>query len=337
MVPSSAGQPQRRWTDADGISPLQQAVTAALQDSPYTVIDTEGGFEVELPSDDEQWRGVMGRGWRHRELRWVVKERPGSYAVTDVTGYSQGSVGLLGLSGSFSKQVGRIPSFSRTNIWALTDDGAIERVAGFRFNTREVRDVIRLAARQLGLKERLPKSVKATIAGVAASILAAVCVGAWVVSHPGNHATSAATISGEATRAELIGAAHGIVTTSPLDNMNAGFAFRSCSSRGGYPYRGELRLHFDLPEGPQHVEALNAIVEQLRTTGWADGLPPGHRDRGYPLAPDEVATLHRGEIAAHVRRANPLNDGAGIELEGPCDVGSRTGLDYVWDVTADVR
>lgn len=340
MTAGNTGPPRRRWADADGISALQKAVITALQGSPYTVIDTEGGFEVQPESDyDERWRGAMSRGRRHSELRWVVKERPGSYAVTDVVSSLRWSAGLTGFDMSGYKQVGRDPSFSRTNIWALTDTGGIERVADFRFNSREGRDVIRLAARQLGLKERLPRSVQVTIAGVAAMILAAVGLFSWLKSHPGNHGPSPSAVTVNAARVQLVDAAHGVVTSTTLDNLNAGFAFRSCSSSGGFPYRGELTLHFDIPGGPQHVEALNTIVGQLITAGWTDGLPPGHRDRGDPLVPDEVATLHRGEIAAHVRRGNPVNHGPVIELEGPCGSMRATQRHpgYVWDVTEEVR
>jgi hypothetical protein len=137
MTAGNTGPPRRRWADADGISALQKAVITALQDSPYTVIDTEGGFEGQPESDyDERWRGAMSRGRRHSELRWVVKERPGSYAVTDVVSSLRWSAGLTGFDMSGYKQVGRVPSFSRTNIWALTDTGGIERVADFRFNSK---------------------------------------------------------------------------------------------------------------------------------------------------------------------------------------------------------
>jgi hypothetical protein len=57
---------------------------------------------------------------------------------------------------SASGQSGWIFSFSRLNIWAVGPDGRIRPVAPYRFNSREGRDVIRLAAKQLGLKEGLP-------------------------------------------------------------------------------------------------------------------------------------------------------------------------------------
>lgn len=51
-------------------------------------------------------------------------------------------------------------SFTREKIWALSDRGRIEPVVDYKFNSREGRDLIRLVARQLGLKERQPLSVK---------------------------------------------------------------------------------------------------------------------------------------------------------------------------------
>jgi hypothetical protein len=65
---------------------------------------------------------------------------------------------------SMQVQGGRVITFSRQKIWALSDRGRIEPVVDYRFNSREGRDLIRLVARRLGLKERQPLSLKLPLA-----------------------------------------------------------------------------------------------------------------------------------------------------------------------------
>ncbi|MDO3398820.1 hypothetical protein QWI29_02135 [Mycolicibacterium neoaurum] len=70
------------------------------------------------------------------------------------------------LAGTMEYQGGRILGFARQRIWALSDRGVIEPVVDYRLNAREGRDLIRLVATELVLRERLPMTLK----------LAAVCV-----------------------------------------------------------------------------------------------------------------------------------------------------------------
>lgn len=76
-----------------------------------------------------------------------------SYAPSFTDGWNWST---LSWDGQWSVQTGRILEFSRVNIWALTDCGQIEPAADYKFNAREGRDLIRLVAKQLGLKERFP-------------------------------------------------------------------------------------------------------------------------------------------------------------------------------------
>ena len=145
----------RRWTDGD-VSVLQQAVVHAAEGTPYEVFDTEKGFEVQLRLSDARWRDVFGTAGLRRTFCWKVREHRSYFTITDSDSSVRWRVGVPGLAVSMSKQSGRIFSLSRTKIWGLGPDGAIVPVADYRFNSREGRDLIRLAARQLGLTERLP-------------------------------------------------------------------------------------------------------------------------------------------------------------------------------------
>ena len=141
--------------DAEG-SALQRTVAQATEGTPYTVVRTNLGFNVELDLGDRQWVDVFGRAGLRRTYRWEVTEKKSKYTINDVGVAVRWSAGVPGIGMSASGQSGRIFSFSRQNIWAVGPDGGIRPVAEYRFNSREGRDVIRLAAKQLGLKEGLP-------------------------------------------------------------------------------------------------------------------------------------------------------------------------------------
>ena len=143
--------------DAEG-SALLRAVQQATVGTPYTVVPTNLGFNVELDLGERQWRDVFGRAGLRRSFRWEVTEKTAKskYTINDVGVAVRWSAGVPGIGMSASGQSGRIFSFSRQNIWAVGPDGGIRPVAEYRFNSREGRDVIRLAAKQLGLKEGLP-------------------------------------------------------------------------------------------------------------------------------------------------------------------------------------
>ena len=142
-------------SDHEG-SALQRAVEQATEGTPYTVVPTNLGFNVEVDVGERQWRDVFGRAGLRRTCRWEVTEKKSKYTINDVEVAVRWVAGVPGIGMSASGQAGRVFSFSRQNIWAAGLDGRIRPVAAYRFNSREGRDVIRLAAKQLGLKEGLP-------------------------------------------------------------------------------------------------------------------------------------------------------------------------------------
>ena len=171
----------RRWTDGD-VSALQQAVVHAAEGTPYEVFDTEKGFEVQLRLSDARWRDVFGAAGLRRTFCWTVREHRSYFTITDSDSSVRWRAGVPSLAVSMSKQSGRIFSLSRTKIWGLGPDGAIVPVADYRFNSREGRDLIRLAARQLGLTERLPWVLTgANIAIATAGIPALLFLPEWLM------------------------------------------------------------------------------------------------------------------------------------------------------------
>ena len=175
------------------------AVAAAAAGTPYTVVPNKHGFDVQLDTASAQWWALFARVKMRRSFRWRVRERKDGHTFTitdrrvdvdwrggvpslsDGSGFAGGwDWSTLSWSGNFRFQSGRIIEFSRQNIWALSDRGRVEQVVDYRFNAREGRDLIRLVAKQQGLKERLPLSLAAPLA---AALATPIGFGALYVGH----------------------------------------------------------------------------------------------------------------------------------------------------------
>ncbi|MEV0671248.1 hypothetical protein [Mycobacterium sp. NPDC050441] len=160
----------------------------AAADTPYTVVPTKRGFDVQLDTANGQWWELFARIKMRKSFRWRVAEKRGgnTFTITDrevsvdwragTPSISNGSqsfwdgvdLSTLSWNGSWKIRTGRIIGWSRQNIWAMSDRGRIERVVDYKFNAREGRDLIRMVAKQSGLKERQPLTVKMTWAMVSA-------------------------------------------------------------------------------------------------------------------------------------------------------------------------
>lgn len=138
------------------MSAFRDAVAAAAEGTPYTVIDTKRGFDVKLDIVNAQWWELYGRAGLDSSFRWRVREHDTYFTITERQIKMKWSAGVPRFAFSLDMQGGRIPSFSRQIIWALSDRGRIEPVVNYRFNSKEGRDLIRMVARQQGLKERWP-------------------------------------------------------------------------------------------------------------------------------------------------------------------------------------
>jgi len=162
------------------MSQFMDAVAAATAGTPYAVVPTKRGFDVQLDTASAQWWEMFARVKMSRSFRWRVRESADerSFTITDRQVDVEWRAGVpslhtgpslrdgwnwstLSWDGEFRIQTGRVIEFSRQNIWALSDRGRVEQVVDYRFNAREGRDLIRLVAKQQGLKERQPLTIKA--------------------------------------------------------------------------------------------------------------------------------------------------------------------------------
>ncbi|MBU9767025.1 hypothetical protein FR943_24710 [Mycobacterium sp. TNTM28] len=146
------------------MSAFRDAVAAATQGTPYCVVTTQKGFDVQLDIVNAQWWDLYNRAGLRKSFRWRVTERKSSFTITDRQINVAWRGGVPGFGATMEVQGGRIFSFSRQKIWAISDHGRVQPVVDYRFNSREGRDLIRLVARQQGLKERQPLILQLTAA-----------------------------------------------------------------------------------------------------------------------------------------------------------------------------
>ncbi|WP_441964545.1 hypothetical protein [Mycolicibacterium houstonense] len=151
------------------MSAFGDAVATAAEGTPYKVSPTQRGFDVELDIVNAQWWELFDRAGLRSSFRWRVREHASYYTITDRQVRMKWSAGIPRFAFSWEMQGGRIFAFTREKIWALSDRGRIEPVVNYRFNSREGRDLIRMVARQQGLKERQPWSVNLALGAMLAT------------------------------------------------------------------------------------------------------------------------------------------------------------------------
>lgn len=148
------------------MSEFRDAVARAVENTPYSVEDTKNGFTVALDVVDARWWALFSRQGLTSSFSWRVTERGSSFTIYDRKIRVEWMAGAPHLAGTLEYQGGRIVGFTREKIWALSDRGVVEPVVDYKFNSREGRDLIRLVAKELGLRERLPMTLKFTAACV---------------------------------------------------------------------------------------------------------------------------------------------------------------------------
>ena len=149
------------------------AVQRRTADTPYTVTPTDTGFDVGLDVVDARWFGLYGAAGLHRTFVHHVAVGAGYYRVTDDSRTMRWEAGVPRLSRATERFVGRKLQFGTAKIWAPGLDGRLEKVVDYTFSSEEGRGLITDAAREIGLTQRQPLSVRI---GTTVAIVAVVLV-----------------------------------------------------------------------------------------------------------------------------------------------------------------
>jgi hypothetical protein len=167
-----AGSPCRLAGVIDQLGPFRDAVTRTTDGTPYTVTARDDGFDVGLDIVDARWLGIYSTQGLKRAFLHRVAVDGDHYTVTDRTYSVSWSAGIPRLKMQAEAFVGRKYQFSSQKTWALNGKGEPAKVVDYTFSSAEGRGLIKAAAREVGLKERMPLSVKAPlIFGIVVGVL----------------------------------------------------------------------------------------------------------------------------------------------------------------------
>jgi hypothetical protein len=156
----------------DQLGPFHDAVVRHTEGTPYTVTARDDGFDVGLDIVNARWFGIYSAQGLKRVFVHRVKVDGTQYTITDRTYSVSWSAGVPRLQLQAEAFVGRKYQFSAQKTWALNGRGELAKVVDYTFSSEEGRGMIKSAAREVGLKERMPLSVKAPlIFGIAVGIV----------------------------------------------------------------------------------------------------------------------------------------------------------------------
>ncbi|GAA2809236.1 hypothetical protein GCM10010533_54600 [Mycolicibacterium pallens] len=113
----------------------------------------------------------------------------------------------------------------------------------------------------------------------------------------------------EQSKAQVMDAAHDIVTTLNINVVEAAFWHASCNDQGDPPFRGQMRIAYPPAASFAASDAeIAQMVQQLRTKGW--NADPGFHTHGTALT--------KGNVTAVFGPQNVSNPNRDIELFGEC-------------------
>ncbi|MGH3351377.1 MAG: hypothetical protein ACRDPS_11985 [Nocardioides sp.] len=140
--------------------PLYAHLEQLTKDSPYLVIPTETGFDLKIDIVDAKWWGILNRaGLKKTYVHHVRVVDATTYSITDDNVEISWSAGVPSAHYTYERTVGRSYNISFGTAYAINDDFKLDKVYSFKFNSEESRQMIKAAAKSLGLKEKMPTSM----------------------------------------------------------------------------------------------------------------------------------------------------------------------------------
>ena len=140
--------------------------------TPYTVTARDDGFDVGLDIVNTRWLEIYSAHRLKRAFVHSVKVDGKQFTITDRNYSMSWSAGGQRLELQAEAFVGRKYQFSAQKRWALNGSFEPAKVVDYTFSSEEGRGLIKAAAREVGLKERMPLSVKAPlIFGISVGVL----------------------------------------------------------------------------------------------------------------------------------------------------------------------
>jgi hypothetical protein len=158
---------------------FQNAIARAIAETPYTISHTDEGFDLHLDLANARWIGLYNKaGLKVEYLCRVEVNDNKTYTIDQGKRRIEWSLGTP-TRGSIEMLRGRNRELSFEKIWALDERFRPAKVVDYSFSSRESLSLVRTVGKKLGLKERMPGSMRiGLVAGfIGASSLVLVPIG----------------------------------------------------------------------------------------------------------------------------------------------------------------
>ncbi len=160
-----------------GAREFARRVREVTEGTPYTVQETDAGFDVTLDIVDATWFGLFNKASLTRVyVHHVAVPEAGVYSVTDESRTVEWVAGVPS-AGRAERVHGRVKELGAQKVWAFDEHGRFGVQADYRFGSEEGRDLISGVARELGFRSRRGAAERAgLVVGVIGAVGALVAV-----------------------------------------------------------------------------------------------------------------------------------------------------------------
>ncbi|TQL66222.1 hypothetical protein FB381_0071 [Nocardioides albertanoniae] len=136
--------------------PLYDRAKRATEGSPYTVTPTSRGFDVSLDLVNAKWYGLFNKsGVTASFVHHVSADANGTYRILDDKVTFTWSAGIP-TQFRYTRVQGRIYSVGFEKSWGITEGGDLGQITDYKFSSEEGRAFIKVAAKALGMREKMP-------------------------------------------------------------------------------------------------------------------------------------------------------------------------------------
>lgn len=163
-----------------------ERVRADAAGTAFLVERTEHGFDVRTNVVDAAYYTLLYKEGVKRVFTHhvIVDEAANSYTITDDEYEVVWDVGanisdgtpVPRLNWTMSRTVGTVKEVSVQKTFAFNEHGEFGKVADFRFNSEDGRRMIKRAAEQLGLRQKMGRATKIGLAAALVGVLVAIGV-----------------------------------------------------------------------------------------------------------------------------------------------------------------
>lgn len=138
---------------------FRAAIAKATADTPYAFTPTDVGFDLHLNLADAKWYGLINKSGLQVEYICRVEIGEDDYTIEQGKRRFSWSAGIP-TRGRLEMSKGRNYELSFEKIWAFDENFRPAKVVDYSFSSLESLSLVRTVGKQLGLRERMPTTMK---------------------------------------------------------------------------------------------------------------------------------------------------------------------------------